>query len=47
MDFALNDEQLAYKEKWGPQLVLPEYLAFEGGASLRAVWHILRVTKSI
>ncbi|WP_151483521.1 bifunctional lysylphosphatidylglycerol flippase/synthetase MprF [Streptomyces albicerus] len=39
--------QLAYKEKWGPQLVLPEYLAFEGGASLRAVWHILRVTKSI
>lgn len=39
--------QLAYKEKWGPHLVLPEYLAFEGGASLRAVWHILRVTKSI
>jgi lysylphosphatidylglycerol synthetase-like protein (DUF2156 family) len=39
--------QLAYKEKWGPQLVLPEYLAFENGASLRAVWHILRVTKSI
>ncbi|GAA2980057.1 hypothetical protein Sfulv_09040 [Streptomyces fulvorobeus] len=39
--------QLAYKEKWGPQLVLPEYLAFEGGASLRAVWHILRLTKSI
>ncbi|MFH8489212.1 bifunctional lysylphosphatidylglycerol flippase/synthetase MprF [Streptomyces longisporoflavus] len=39
--------QLAYKEKWGPQLVLPEYLAFEGSASLRAVWHILRVTKSI
>lgn len=39
--------QLAYKEKWGPQLVLPEYLAFEGGASLRAVWHILRVTKSV
>ncbi|MEV8314363.1 DUF2156 domain-containing protein [Streptomyces sp. NPDC059900] len=39
--------QLAYKEKWGPQLVLPEYLAFEGSASLRAVWHILRVTKSM
>ncbi|MFJ9721157.1 bifunctional lysylphosphatidylglycerol flippase/synthetase MprF [Streptomyces sp. NPDC101209] len=39
--------QLAYKEKWGPHLVLPEYLAFEGGASLAAVWHILRVTKSV
>ncbi|WP_078868607.1 bifunctional lysylphosphatidylglycerol flippase/synthetase MprF [Streptomyces sp. NRRL B-1347] len=39
--------QLAYKKKWGPQLVLPEYLAFEGGASLGAVWHILRVTKSV
>ncbi|WP_327653897.1 DUF2156 domain-containing protein [Streptomyces sp. NBC_00483] len=39
--------QLAYKSKWGPQLVLPEYLAFEGGASLRAVWCILRLTKSI
>ncbi|MFD4628991.1 bifunctional lysylphosphatidylglycerol flippase/synthetase MprF [Streptomyces sp. NPDC058284] len=39
--------QLAYKEKWGPQLVLPEYLAFEGRASLRAVWHILRLTNSV
>ncbi|MEI5524969.1 DUF2156 domain-containing protein [Streptomyces brasiliscabiei] len=39
--------QLAYKEKWGPHLVSPEYLAFEGGASLRAVWHVLRVTKSV
>ncbi|MEU2506618.1 DUF2156 domain-containing protein [Streptomyces sp. NPDC007863] len=39
--------QLAYKEKWGPHLVLPEYLAFEGGASFGAIWQILRVTKSI
>ncbi|MEV6752679.1 DUF2156 domain-containing protein [Streptomyces sp. NPDC051214] len=39
--------QLAYKSKWDPQLVLPEYLAFEGGASLRAVWRILRLTRSI
>lgn len=39
--------QLAYKEKWGPQLVLPEYLAFERGASLGAIWQILRVTKSV
>ncbi|WP_052412437.1 bifunctional lysylphosphatidylglycerol flippase/synthetase MprF [Streptomyces mutabilis] len=39
--------QLAYKEKWGPHVILPEYLAFEGRASLGAVWQILRVTKSV
>ncbi|MFD7288249.1 bifunctional lysylphosphatidylglycerol flippase/synthetase MprF [Streptomyces sp. NPDC059863] len=39
--------QLAYKEKWGPQLVLPEYLAFHGRARLGAIWQILRVTKSV
>lgn len=39
--------QLAYKEKWGPDLILPEYLAFHGRASLPAIWQILRVTKSI
>ncbi|MER5472061.1 DUF2156 domain-containing protein [Streptomyces sp. NPDC002935] len=39
--------QLAYKEKWGPQVVLPEYLAFERGASFGAIWQILRVTKSV
>ncbi|MGW0533335.1 bifunctional lysylphosphatidylglycerol flippase/synthetase MprF [Streptomyces sp. NPDC003032] len=39
--------QLAYKEKWGPHLVLPEYLAFEGGVRPGAIWQILRVTKSI
>ncbi|MEU9857874.1 DUF2156 domain-containing protein [Streptomyces sp. NPDC047974] len=39
--------QLAYKEKWAPQVILPEYLAFEGKASLGAVWRILRVTKSV
>jgi Uncharacterized conserved protein len=39
--------QLAYKEKWGPQVVLPEYLAFEHGASLGAIWQVLRVTKSV
>ncbi|MHB9756202.1 bifunctional lysylphosphatidylglycerol flippase/synthetase MprF [Streptomyces sp. BYX5S] len=39
--------QLAYKSKWGPQVVLPEYLAFEGGASLRAVWRVLRLTRSL
>ncbi|QNP68948.1 DUF2156 domain-containing protein [Streptomyces roseirectus] len=39
--------QLAYKEKWGPQLVLPEYLAFHGRARFGAIWQILRVTRSI
>ncbi|MFE6686064.1 bifunctional lysylphosphatidylglycerol flippase/synthetase MprF [Streptomyces sp. NPDC057743] len=39
--------QLSYKEKWGPDLVLPEYLAFHGRASLTAIWQLLRVTKSV
>lgn len=39
--------QLAYKEKWAPQLVLPEYLAFHGRARFGAIWQILRVTRSI
>ncbi|MFG2309379.1 bifunctional lysylphosphatidylglycerol flippase/synthetase MprF [Streptomyces sp. NPDC048566] len=39
--------QLAYKEKWGPHLVLPEYLAFHGRARFGAIWQILRVTKSV
>ncbi|WP_323379434.1 bifunctional lysylphosphatidylglycerol flippase/synthetase MprF [Streptomyces durbertensis] len=39
--------QLAYKEKWAPHLVTPEYLAFERGASLGAIWQILRVTRSV
>lgn len=42
-----SQSQLAYKEKWAPHLVLPEYLAFEGGARPGAIWQILRVTKSI
>lgn len=39
--------QLAYKEKWGPQLVHPEYMAFHGRARPGAIWQILRVTKSV
>ena len=38
--------QLAYKEKWGPDLVQPEYIAFQGGISLRRVWNLLRVTNA-
>jgi lysylphosphatidylglycerol synthetase-like protein (DUF2156 family) len=39
--------QVAYKEKWGPNLVLPEYLAFHGRARFGAIWQVLRVTNSI
>jgi lysylphosphatidylglycerol synthetase-like protein (DUF2156 family) len=39
--------QLAYKEKWAPELVLPEYLAFHGRAGLPAVWRVLRVTRAL
>lgn len=38
--------QLAYKEKWGLDLVQPEYIAFQGGLSLRRVWNLLRVTNA-
>ena len=38
--------QLAYKEKWGLNLVQPEYIAFQGGISLRRIWSLLRVTNA-
>jgi lysylphosphatidylglycerol synthetase-like protein (DUF2156 family) len=39
--------QLAYKEKWGLDLVQPEYIAFQGGISLRRVWSLLRATNAV
>ncbi|GHJ43226.1 hypothetical protein Cs7R123_05680 [Catellatospora sp. TT07R-123] len=39
--------QLAYKEKWGVDVVLPEYVAFQGSPRPGAVWRLLRVTNSI
>jgi lysylphosphatidylglycerol synthetase-like protein (DUF2156 family) len=39
--------QLAYKEKWGPDLVQPEYIAFQGGISPRRLWDLLRVTNAV
>ncbi|MFF4182508.1 bifunctional lysylphosphatidylglycerol flippase/synthetase MprF [Streptomyces sp. NPDC001691] len=39
--------QLAYKQKWAPHLVLPEYLAFQGRARAGAIWRLLRVTNSL
>ena len=38
--------QLAYKEKWGLDLVQPEYIAFQGGISPRRLWSLLRVTNA-
>lgn len=40
-------DQLAYKQKWGLDLVQPEYIAFQGGISLRSVWALLRVTSAV
>ena len=39
-------DQLAYKQKWGPDLVQPEYVAFEGRVSIRAIWNLLRLTNA-
>jgi lysylphosphatidylglycerol synthetase-like protein (DUF2156 family) len=39
--------QLAYKQKWGPHVVLPEYLAFQGRPRPGAVWHLLRTINVI
>jgi lysylphosphatidylglycerol synthetase-like protein (DUF2156 family) len=38
--------QDAFKRKWAPQLVEPEYIAFQG-QPLGAVWHLLRMTRAI
>ncbi|WP_405691692.1 DUF2156 domain-containing protein [Streptomyces sp. NBC_01185] len=34
--------QLEYKEKWAPHVVLPEYVAFDGPASVAGFAHIFR-----
>ncbi len=39
-------DQLAYKEKWGLDLVEPEYVAFHGRLTARAVWALLRLTNA-
>jgi len=40
-------DQVAYKQKWAPDLVQPEYVAFRGGVSLRSVWSLLRLTNAV
>ncbi|MEV6975313.1 DUF2156 domain-containing protein [Kitasatospora sp. NPDC093806] len=39
--------QEAFKLKWDPQVIEPEYAAFERGASLPAVWNLMRATRAI
>ncbi|AVH60959.1 DUF2156 domain-containing protein [Streptomyces dengpaensis] len=39
--------QESFKLKWRPQLIEPEYLAFQGGVSPAAVWQLMRLTKSV
>jgi len=40
-------DQVAFKHKWAPDLVQPEYVAFADGVSLRSVWSLLRLTNAI
>ncbi len=39
--------QLAFKKKWGPQLVEPEYVAFQRPPSPQDVWHLMRLIRAI
>ena len=39
--------QLQYKKKWYPDLILPEYIAFQGGFSLFGLWQFLRITNIV
>lgn len=39
--------QESFKLKWRPQLIEPEYLAFQGGVSAGAVWRLMRLTKAV
>lgn len=39
--------QLAYKDKWNQSLILPEYVAFHGPASIDAFVHIFRAANAL
>jgi lysylphosphatidylglycerol synthetase-like protein (DUF2156 family) len=39
--------QLEYKEKWAPHVVLPEYIAFQGGVRPGALWRLGRETNAL
>ena len=40
-------DQVAYKLKWRPQVVEPDYLAFHGRPRVGSVWRLLRLTHVI
>jgi lysylphosphatidylglycerol synthetase-like protein (DUF2156 family) len=39
--------QLAYKQKWAPQAVMPEYIAFDGRAQLGGFIHVFKASNAI
>ncbi|HEX8742773.1 MAG TPA: DUF2156 domain-containing protein [Thermoleophilaceae bacterium] len=39
--------QEQFKVKWAPQVVEPEYVAFERGPNVGAIWQLMRVTRAI
>ncbi|MEO6082255.1 MAG: DUF2156 domain-containing protein [Umezawaea sp.] len=39
--------QEAFKRKWAPHVIEPEYVAFENGVSISALWNLLRLTRAI
>lgn len=39
--------QESFKLKWRPQHIEPEYLAFQNGVSVAAVWNLLRLTRTV
>jgi lysylphosphatidylglycerol synthetase-like protein (DUF2156 family) len=39
--------QYAYKEKWKQDIILPEYIAFQRGASIPALIHVFRACNAI
>ncbi|MDJ0677154.1 MAG: DUF2156 domain-containing protein [Calothrix sp. MO_167.B42] len=41
------DSQLQYKLKWSPNIVLPEYIAFQDGFSLEGLWNFLKLTQAL
>ncbi|MEU7137871.1 DUF2156 domain-containing protein [Nocardia sp. NPDC046473] len=41
------ESQLAFKLKWRPHVITPEYIAFPGGPRVRDVWSLARVTNAL
>jgi lysylphosphatidylglycerol synthetase-like protein (DUF2156 family) len=39
--------QLAYKEKWAPHAVIPEYVAFDGRASLYGFLQVFKAANAL